>query len=349
MLSPSLYQTSGPEPRSLGGELRFGQVAPGYSFVCAVGTDHTAWCWGYGGSTALGNDLGTSLVPSQVATNERFIQIAAPPDGTSAPHVCGVTLNGKVICWGANRHGETSGPDDTDRLGWRDQLPREVPLPVPAMQVAVGGHQSCALDRGGAAWCWGDGMDGALGVPDPPDACGTVTYSDRRLTIACARIPVRVVTDQRFTTLAMGRFHSCGLTARGEIWCWGSGRTGTLPEGAAARLSVPRRSPRPSNNHARYTSLSAGEERTCATTNDGEVVCWRYFTPTLGDIEFANWTTGFFLKQVAIFLLFTFLGERWFRRRGRHEGARAMGMVVGLLAVGGALVLEVWIALSSIR
>ena len=43
--------------------------------------------------------------------------------------------------------------------------------------------------------------------------------------------PVAIVGGRRFTSVAGGQQHVCGLTAEGAAYCWGSGRYGQLGMG----------------------------------------------------------------------------------------------------------------------
>ena len=348
LLADWLAERNGPEPLPLGGDLRFTSIAPGNMYVCGVATDGTAWCWGFDRQGALGRESRSSRALGQVASSERFVQIATGVDDTSDPHTCAVTTSRGVVCWGANGHGETGGEDRTESVGWRDQLPRAVRMPVPVKSVAVGGHQTCALSTEGEAWCWGDNMHGALGVASVPDRCGHFNYGDTRFDVRCARAPVRVDTDKRFTKLAMGRFHTCGLTETGEVWCWGSGRTGTVTEETARRVAVPRLAPKPKAKAARYVALAAGAERTCAATDGDETVCWRYVTRTVGDVADFRDTSAIFLRQAAVVLIFAVLGAWWGSKTGSLGGGLAAGLIVGIIAASLMLAYQALRALGNL-
>ncbi len=63
--------------------------------------------------------------------------------------------------------------------------------------------------------------------------------------------------EDRFTQVAVGNWHSCGLRDDGTVTCWGRGST---REGAAPA--------------GRFTHIAASGTRTCALDADREITCW---------------------------------------------------------------------------
>ena len=97
-------------------------------------------------------------------------------------HGCFLTDAGGVHCWGDNDVGQlgTGEPPDADR---------EETAPVPGLEdiVEIGARDdhTCALDRAGRAFCWGDNMMGVAGlepqchVPTPTRLEGAPPVSPR--------------------------------------------------------------------------------------------------------------------------------------------------------------------------
>jgi alpha-tubulin suppressor-like RCC1 family protein len=83
---------------------------------------------------------------------------------------------------------------------------------------------------------------------------------------AAAQVELRDVT-----TIASGEFHSCAITSRGGVKCWGSNDFGQLGDGTTAQrllsVDVP-------GLGARATAIAAGGTHSCALTTDGAVKCW---------------------------------------------------------------------------
>jgi alpha-tubulin suppressor-like RCC1 family protein len=85
--------------------------------ACAVRSDGSAYCWGFGDYGGLGNGSKTSSpTPVAVAGGLKFVSVSAGLDQT-----CGVTRSGHTLCWGRNEHGQ---------LGDSTTVSSAVPVPV---------------------------------------------------------------------------------------------------------------------------------------------------------------------------------------------------------------------------
>jgi alpha-tubulin suppressor-like RCC1 family protein len=131
--------------------------------------------------------------------------------------------------------------------------------------VATGGAHTCALTTNGAAYCWGRGESGQLGVSPPASSCSIdgVDY-------ACSLVPVAVQGGLSFTALDAGGEHVCGLTSAGSAYCWGRNNAGQLGDNS----TVNRSAPVAVATGLAFVSLSAGALHTCGLVVDGTAYCW---------------------------------------------------------------------------
>ena len=123
-------------------------------------------------------------------------------------------------------------------------------------KVAAGENFTCALNHAGKAYCFGEDADGRLGISGVS---------------ADIYLPTAVTTAQLFTDITAGQNHACGLTASGEIYCWGSDQNGQL--GNDANLTD-QATPVKVNATGEFTKVSAGQNFTCAIKTDGSLLCW---------------------------------------------------------------------------
>src|SRR5215207_1325943 len=100
--------------------------------------------------------------------------------------------------------------------------------------VFAGGAHTCALTATGAAYCWGRGESGQLGVPSPAASCLTDAGP-----YPCSKVPVLVAGGLTFRKLAGGGAHTCGLTGDGSAYCWGKNDWGQLGDNSITNRNAP--------------------------------------------------------------------------------------------------------------
>jgi alpha-tubulin suppressor-like RCC1 family protein len=134
------------------------------------------------------------------------------------------------------------------------------------------------LTAKGEALCWGENDLLQLGVITPRRCKNEFfcPHSDKS-------IPVFVSGGLTFTTLAVGRFHVCGITSSGSAYCWGGHQFGQL--GTSAAVS---QCPQPGTNFSErcsavpqavegglnFIAIAGTDVRTCALTSAGVPYCW---------------------------------------------------------------------------
>lgn len=187
-------------------------------------------------------------------------------------HSCGLTHEGRVVCWGLDESGQggsrpeafltLSAADDHscgltlagDVLCWGHDRFGEAPALVtgPFLTVDTSEKYTCAVAAGGRIRCWG--LQDEV-VQQTPDETG-------------------------FVSVSVALEHACALSAEGSISCWGRDTKGSLaaPTG-------------------RFDAVSAGGWHTCGLRKDRRLACWGYdadgqASPPSGryiDVEAARW------------------------------------------------------------
>lgn len=246
-----------------------------FSHACALRTDRRAECVGLAGDGQLGHgEHGEGLQlesPVEVQGLEDVRQLAA-----GATVSCARNGSGEVWCWGAHDAGALgigeveAGPCEVQGTAYAcAPEPVLVPLDHTVVDVRAGYYHVCALTDAAEVFCWGDQQEGQLGETDDPETCTWAPPSGAER--PCHRLPVRVETGgPAFESLRAGGFHTCGLTAEGEGWCWGSNSFGQL--GLAAGFGF--NGPGPVFGDHRWRDLALGQVHTCGVTVDAEAWCW---------------------------------------------------------------------------
>jgi alpha-tubulin suppressor-like RCC1 family protein len=226
-------------------------LASGLFASCGLSPQGSAYCWGTGVLSQLGNGATgpvTGAVP--VSGDQAFSQISVGGYLT-----CGLRGTATAYCWGQAIYPQMgNGPSNS--IG-------TFPTPTAAgngmtfSQIAVGQYQTCGISAG-ATYCWGFGHQGQLGTGD------TVT----RFVPTAVHVPGGVT----FTSLTLGVGVACGLTSAGAAYCWGSNASGQLGTGS----SSPSYSDAPVavTGALTFASVAVSAEGVCGLTASGTAYCW---------------------------------------------------------------------------
>ena len=130
-------------------------VSAGFLHTCAIVVGGDVYCWGHGSFGALGDgEASDESSPVEVELDEPAIDVAA-----GRFHTCAAVESGDVYCWGRN----DSGQIGQNTMSGQYDEPEQVFGVSDVHRVSAGGSHSCALDRSGSAYCWGDNDYGQLG------------------------------------------------------------------------------------------------------------------------------------------------------------------------------------------
>ncbi len=294
-------------------------LGAGYRYTCAVTTGGGVECWGANRYGQLGDGTQTTRT-----TPTAVIGLSSSAEAVAAgmDHTCALTTDGGVVCWGDNYYGQ---------LGDGTTTTRSTPTPVSGLSsgvtiLAAGWFHTCAMTTSGGVVCWGRNTDGQLGdgtttTRTTPTAVsglstGITTIAAGNMHTCAATLVGGVVcwgyntsgqlgdgTQTTRTTptvviglsiagaaIAAGQNHTCALTTSGGVLCWGNNGYGQLGDGT----TTPRMTPTPvSGLSSGVTTISGGEQCTCALTTGGGVLCWgqNSYYGQLGDGTTTNRST----------------------------------------------------------
>jgi alpha-tubulin suppressor-like RCC1 family protein len=298
-------------PAVLPDSLELVALAAGQAHTCGLDAEGVAYCWGSDRDGQLG--LGATAVqlcgafpcatrPQPVAGNLRFLTLAAGHRFT-----CGITTNSKVFCWGLNDVGQLGTETDGETCveGRCSHTPLQETSGRSFASITAGLSHVCALDRGGATFCWGwDGPAGtgeghhptftpnAYAVDAPPfrqltaggyHTCGLANDGSGYCwgidaigagpTLLESNEPVAVIGGTHFQSMHAARITTCGLGTDSAAYCWGpnpDGEIGTEPVGGLQRFDQPVAV----SGGLRFQTLEAGSSTYCGITQDDRVFCW---------------------------------------------------------------------------
>ena len=211
---------------------------------------HTHFRFAFVVVALLGLSACSDAVAPELTDSRLFVTASA-----GGEHTCGITVDGRLLCWGRNYWAQLGDGTTTDR---------RVPTPVAASAsfsaVSAGGAHTCALTPEGVAYCWGENGLGQLGIG-----------SDEHETTH----PTQVDTEARFTSISAGRNHTCAIDTEGKAHCWGGSEYGALGTQVAGDCWAPcTLSPVEVDGGLRFASVSAASNHTCGVGTNGSIHCW---------------------------------------------------------------------------
>ncbi len=170
-----------------------------------------------------------------------------------AAHNCVLTFMGEVFCWGDNSAGQCGAAPTTKKFA----SPHKVPFSddVPITSLAAGGQHTCALDKRGSLWCWGDNQQGQLGTGSADD------FSSN---------PQKVASLQNVRQIAAGAAHTCARTQAGNLFCWGNNQDGQIGQNSTTPSSMET----PQEVNGTWSAVWAGGNHTCAVNATDGLFCW---------------------------------------------------------------------------
>lgn len=276
---------------------RFIAIRAGAAHTCAVTSTGAGYCWGDNAHGELGDGtVEQSSVPRLVSGGHVWARLTP-----AANHTCGLTRVGEIYCWGDNVRGQ---------LGTGNVQASTVPAPLYGggtwVSVQAGGMATCAVADTGDGYCWGAGGHRQLGDGGSDDQVAPVlvtgghSWSEIRagFVTSCGvasgeagycwgsgdyygqlgdgswerkATPSAISGGMAWRHIDLGWWHSCGLDADGQIFCWGSDEFGQLGDGP---LTTGSDVPSPVQGAQEWAMVTAGALHTCAVTSAGEAFCW---------------------------------------------------------------------------
>jgi len=197
----------------------FVSIQAGDKHTCALASTGQAYCWGYGGDGAIGNN--NLLGPSTPTAVSQPVGVTFTSVATEYNHSCGLTSGGQAYCWGLNSSGQLGDNSTTKRL-----TPVAVSQGVVTFaSLAPGSVNTCGLTSAGQAYCWGNNSYGQLGNASNTSSLTPVAVSQ----------PVGVT----FSSVRAGSSHNCGLDGVGQTWCWGRNQYGQMGDNSTTDRNSP--------------------------------------------------------------------------------------------------------------
>jgi alpha-tubulin suppressor-like RCC1 family protein len=254
-----------------GSTVRFSatMLALAQTATCAVTADQFVSCMGQPPQTATADSTKTVSTPTLIKGGIKLTSIAG-----GGAHFCGTTTDLSIYCWGINALVDTLNAFAPNGGSVATYEPARLQSNIAWVQVTPGVQHNCALANDRSAYCWGIDTAGQLGD----------NQITRRL------VPQPVAGGFKFTTLAAGSSHECGITTvTSQAFCWGLNSNGQLGDGSATN----RGAPTAVSGGFRWKAIGAGAAWSCGLVDDGSAYCWGAGTGSQVPITYPTQTARF--------------------------------------------------------
>ena len=232
-------------------------VSAGFDHSCALLTTGQIQCWGAGANGELGNGTNVANSPNPVLVSGLTTAVELSVGGL---HTCALLASRTVHCWGYNWSGQLG--NGQQREGANRNTPQNTGLSG-VKSLSAGGYHTCAVMQsvdanGRDVRCWGSNGHGQIG--HNVSNANSVTSPTTALT-----------PNSPVISLSSGAAHTCAVFVGGSMRCWGKNESGQLGNGSVA-LRV--NSPVAVLGGLTATTISSGEDHTCAILSNNSVQCW---------------------------------------------------------------------------
>lgn len=208
-------------------------------------------CWGSNAFQQLGYEGPSTMNAILVEAVGKSVKSMAAGGG----HSCALTEGGYADCWGSNQRGQVDG-----RPSPEPRAPTRQPLVASLKRLAAGASHTCAVSANGSVLCWGDNTHGQSGI--------AATYSHADGSRVVERSAGRILSD--VVQVAAGSAHTCALTAKGDVYCWGLNGVGQLGHVTSRHQTLATEV----SGLSDVVQLSLDGNLSCARTKSGAVFCW---------------------------------------------------------------------------
>lgn len=269
------------------------KIYTGSSLSCALMTNGKVKCWGSGYliNRAAQNNLGDE--PNEMGDNLPYLDFTAvntPPTTPTVPNtpetpnavvkaiamngssICLAFSAGRVKCMGFNSNGQMGYYSfEYGSLADLKNVPtHNFGSDFEVAQLSTEGLLYCALSTKGAVKCWGGDFQGSMGQGYNAGGMSVTYFTPKNVDIG----------PDRAIQVATSPAHSCIVTIKGEVKCWGMNFYGQLGIGNKNNIGDDINEMGSNlkavnlGTNLKAIKVVVGGNYTCALLNNYKVKCW---------------------------------------------------------------------------
>lgn len=202
-------------------KMEFKYLTAGGNFYCAIETlEGSIYCGGkiLRSDNTTYKEFGKNL--KKVSANDILFNIENLNDSSFSAihagywHVCALSTDKDLYCWGNNENGQLGLGDYLDKF-----TPQKVQIQEKIIDFSVGAWHTCAIGESSKLYCWGLGASGQL--------LGNLT----------SNTPIELgLTNVR--KVSLGGQHTCFIDKSDDLFCFGFNLFGQIGDGTETSSST---------------------------------------------------------------------------------------------------------------
>ena len=221
--------------------VRVTAIAAGDAHTCALLSNGTVKCWGFGENGRLGSgddasrgdeadEMGAALPVVDVGSGRTVKAITA-----GAAHTCALRDTNDVVCWGVGATGRLGSGAENDIGNQAGEMGSAL-VPVAlgtgrtAVALSAGATHTCAVLDNATAKCWGDGASGRLGTG------ALENLGDQPGELGDSLSAISLGTGRTVRAIVAGASHTCAVLDDATLKCFGLASNGRIGSGGTDPL-----------------------------------------------------------------------------------------------------------------
>jgi alpha-tubulin suppressor-like RCC1 family protein len=192
--------------------------------TCALLSDKSVQCWGYGKGLGLGATTNSS--PVTLTTGADAVFVGGSSGSSNYQQTC-VVIAGNSKCIGTGYAGDgTATAPATLTSASTTSMPAGTISSMTSGGWSTASPATCAIHTTGAMWCWGYNYNNVIGLP----SANGVYWSPTQITTPAG--------DSNFVQASQGNANTCALTTSGYVACAGLSTNGETGNGIGPHIGV---------------------------------------------------------------------------------------------------------------
>jgi len=223
-------------------------VSAGAVHACGIHeSDARIYCWGLNdfGQRGLGQ-VGSTVPWAMPTLGPQLGSLRAIGVSASSRATCAIGVDSLAYCWGDNSLGQAGIGTAVTPLATVTRVSTDVKFRSISTasgreidrRIPLASAHTCAVAGTGRIYCWGSNVSGELGRTS-----GDFRRPDTTVTPAGGTVRFKAVSTGGGTIFVdiagpHASAHTCALTDRGAIYCWGAQEAGKLGNGTSSVVAT---------------------------------------------------------------------------------------------------------------